>query len=65
MVHLGAETGVPIGYAAIPFAAVLGAVAFGEHLSVMDMTGGALVIIGGVLLARLGPGRAPEEQPGK
>ena len=56
---------VPIGYAAIPFAAVLGAVAFGEHLSIMDMTGGALVIIGGVLLARLGPGRAPEEQPGK
>ncbi len=55
---------VPIGYAAIPFAAVLGAVAFGEHLSTMDMTGGALVIIGGVLLARLGPGRAPEEQPG-
>ncbi len=55
---------VPIGYAAIPFAAVLGAVAFGQQLSLLDISGGALVIIGGVLLARLGPGREREEQPG-
>ncbi len=42
---------VPIGYASIPFAAVLGAVAFQENLGMMEILGAALVVVGGTLLA--------------
>ncbi len=45
---------VPIGYSAIPFAAVLGAVMFGQKLGLLEFMGAALVILGGVMLARVG-----------
>ena len=42
---------VPIGYASIPFAAVLGAVAFRQDLGVMEIVGTALVVAGCALMA--------------
>lgn len=44
---------VPIGYAAIPFAALLGAVAFDQTLGLPEISGALMVIAGGVVLARL------------
>ncbi|MCR9138343.1 MAG: DMT family transporter [Alphaproteobacteria bacterium] len=49
---------VPIGYAAIPFAALLGAIAFDQSVGLREMAGALLVIAGGVVLARL-PVRQP------
>ncbi len=42
---------VPVGYASIPFAAILGAVAFRQQLGGLEMIGAALVIAGGAVLA--------------
>lgn len=44
---------VPIGYAAIPFAALLGMIAFGQTVGPGEMIGALMVIVGGVILARL------------
>ncbi len=44
---------VPVGYAAIPFSAILGIVAFHQNLGPMQIAGALLVLAGGVLLARL------------
>ncbi|MDA4846091.1 DMT family transporter [Hoeflea poritis] len=44
---------VPVGYAAIPFSAILGIVAFHQGLGAVQVTGAMLVLAGGVLLARL------------
>ncbi|MEX3007370.1 DMT family transporter [Hoeflea sp. TYP-13] len=44
---------VPVGYAAIPISAVLGFVAFDQHLGFFEVFGAVLVIAGGVVLARL------------
>lgn len=48
---------VPIGYAAIPFAALLGMIAFNQTVGPSEMVGALMVIVGGVILARL-PARA-------
>lgn len=48
---------VPFGYAAIPFAALLGAVAFDQSVGLTQYVGALMVIAGGVILARL-----PERQ---
>ncbi len=44
---------VPIGYAQVPFAALLGIVAFDQSVGLHEVAGALLVIIGGVVLARL------------
>jgi drug/metabolite transporter (DMT)-like permease len=48
---------VPIGYAGIPFAALLGATAFHQSVGPLEISGALLVIAGGVLLARLSAGK--------
>lgn len=59
---------IPIGYATIPFAALIGAVAFDQTLGLQELIGAALVVVGGVFLGRLasqredlsGPASDPE-----
>lgn len=48
---------VPFVYASIPLAAALGAVLFNQQLGLLEVSGGALVVVGGVMLARLGSDR--------
>ncbi len=51
---------VPIGYASIPFAAVLGIFAFGQSLGPQEIVGATLVLAGGILLSRLSEQEAQE-----
>ncbi|MCY6382030.1 DMT family transporter [Hoeflea prorocentri] len=51
---------VPVGYASVPIAAVLGFLAFGQSLGPVQALGGLLVVAGGVLLSRL-----PASQPAR
>ncbi|MCP4316059.1 MAG: DMT family transporter [Hyphomicrobiales bacterium] len=47
---------VPVSYAVIPFSAILGFLAFNQHLGIYEISGALLVIVGGILLARIPAG---------
>ena len=52
---------VPVGYAAIPFSAILGIAAFNQKLGVVQIAGALLVLAGGMVLARLPATRTVRE----
>ncbi|WP_136659352.1 DMT family transporter [Nitratireductor sp. XY-223] len=52
---------VPVGYAAIPFSAILGIAAFNQKLGAVQIAGALLVLAGGVVLARLPATRTVRE----
>ena len=44
---------VPVGYASLPFAAILGVVAFNQSLGAGELLGAGLICVGGIALARI------------
>ena len=57
--EVGATIAISVEFLVTVIAVIVGAVALGEHLSVVQLVGGAIIILGCALVLGLFPGRQP------